>query len=80
MLNNVILETSSIVWQRLQGKKLKIGYQIVDAVDQTPLIQCYNSLVFGRKARDCDNDTKCGHCAGLMILGIYRHAAQTAQS
>lgn len=63
-LNNVILETSPILWQRLQGKKLRIGYQMVDALDQTPLIQCYNCLGFGHRARDCDKDTKCGHCAG----------------
>lgn len=64
LINNVILEVSPAPWQRLQGRRLRIGYQVVEAYDQTQIMQCYNCMGFGHRARDCEKDPKCGHCAG----------------
>lgn len=59
----VVIETSPTVWRAIVDKKLRIGYQIVNAVDQSPVTQCYRCLGYGHLARDCDRDTICGNCS-----------------
>ncbi|KAI5644226.1 hypothetical protein NE865_03879 [Phthorimaea operculella] len=62
-LNNVIIEVSPALWNKLRDQKLRIGYQIVTAIDQSPILQCYRCLEFGHKARDCQSKgVCCGYC------------------
>ncbi|CAK1584020.1 unnamed protein product [Parnassius mnemosyne] len=60
---NVILEVSPQIWNNLKNQKLRIGYQVVSCVDQSPLTQCYKCLSFNHKAKDCRNSLCCGYCA-----------------
>ncbi|KAI5633718.1 hypothetical protein NE865_13551 [Phthorimaea operculella] len=62
-LNNVIVEVTPALWNKLRDQKLRIGYQIVSAIDQSPILQCYRCLDFGHKARDCQSKgVCCGYC------------------
>lgn len=63
-LSNVIVEVSPHLWRALAGKRVRIGYQTVAAVDQSPVAQCYRCLGFGHHARTCQaTDGTCGYCA-----------------
>ncbi|XP_052748288.1 uncharacterized protein LOC128200104 [Galleria mellonella] len=61
--NNIILEVSPIVWNAVKGQKLHIGLQSVQAVDQSPIVQCYKCMGYNHKAADCKDQVKCGYCA-----------------
>ncbi|CAK1579826.1 unnamed protein product [Parnassius mnemosyne] len=61
---NVILEVSPQIWTRLQNQKVRIGFQIVPATDQSPVIQCYRCLGYSHLARECQvQKIACGYCA-----------------
>lgn len=63
LLTNVVIEVSPRVWQTLRDQRVKLGYQVVLAVDQSPIRQCYKCLGFGHEARNCDQQQSCGYCA-----------------
>lgn len=60
---NVVLEVDTSLWQRLNGQRIKLGFQVVAALDQSPVVQCYNCLGFGHLARDCQSQVACGYCS-----------------
>lgn len=60
--NNIIVEATTKLWAALLDQKLHIGYQIITAVDQSPLIQCYHCLRYGHLARECKGNVTCGYC------------------
>ncbi|XP_063368262.1 uncharacterized protein LOC134656635 [Cydia amplana] len=60
---NVIIEVSPQIWNVLKDRKVKIGYQNIPAVDQTPIQQCYRCQGFGHRATGCTVANRCGHCA-----------------
>ncbi|CAK1598312.1 unnamed protein product [Parnassius mnemosyne] len=62
-LVNVILEATPQLWSKLRDQKLRIGYQIVSCIDQSPLTQCYRCLSFNHKAINCNNKLCCGYCS-----------------
>ncbi|CAK1579805.1 unnamed protein product [Parnassius mnemosyne] len=63
-LNNIIVEVSPQVWSRLKDQRIRLGFQIVPSVDQSPLIQCYRCLGFSHRASECKADTViCAYCA-----------------
>lgn len=62
-MSNMIAEVDHGMWNMMKDQKIRIGYQIVPAVDQTPLVQCFKCLGFGHKAKDCDAALRCGRCA-----------------
>lgn len=59
---NVILETDPLIWKALTEQKIRIGYQIITAIDQSPVRQCYKCLGFGHDAKRCTNNCTCGYC------------------
>ncbi|KAL0808747.1 hypothetical protein ABMA28_012428 [Loxostege sticticalis] len=63
-LSNVILEVDPPVWSAICNKKVRVGYQTVMAVDQSPIVQCYRCLTYGHLAKDCKEKETCGYCAG----------------
>lgn len=63
-ITNVIAEVSKELWRVLKDHKVRIGYQVVTALDQTPLIQCFRCMGFSHRARDCTREETCGHCSG----------------
>lgn len=64
-VQNVIVEVSPALWQALQNRRIKLGYQSgVLAVDHSPLVQCYKCMGFGHMARECTKGACCGHCSG----------------
>ncbi|XP_052752746.1 uncharacterized protein LOC113520145 [Galleria mellonella] len=62
-IKNVILEVSPPIWKAVQGQKLHIGLQLVPAVDQSPLTQCYKCMGYNHRAAECNEQIRCGHCA-----------------
>lgn len=62
--SNVVVEVSSQIWKALQGTKVRIGYQMVSAVDQSPVMQCYRCMGFGHRATECQGNPTCGYCSG----------------
>ncbi|CAK1604480.1 unnamed protein product [Parnassius mnemosyne] len=63
-VNNIIMEVSPNVWKAFKGQKVHVGYQIVPAIDQSPVIQCYRCMGFGHRAKECVADKQtCGYCA-----------------
>ncbi|XP_052750082.1 uncharacterized protein LOC128200503 [Galleria mellonella] len=62
-VKNAILEVSPSIWKAAQGQKLHIGLQLVPAVDQSPLIQCYKCMGYNHRAAECNEKIRCGHCA-----------------
>lgn len=62
-LFNVVLEVAPRVWANLKGRSVHLGYQIVPALDQSPMVQCFNCMGFGHTARECRGDTTCGYCS-----------------
>lgn len=60
---NVVLEVSPVLWNCLRDQELRIGYQTIQAVDQSPVVQCYRCLAFGHIARDCQEKVRCGYCS-----------------
>lgn len=63
-LSNVIIEIGPQHWKALVNQRIRIGYQVVKAVDQSPVIQCYKCLGFGHRAGTCRGELICGYCAG----------------
>ncbi|CAK1594229.1 unnamed protein product [Parnassius mnemosyne] len=55
-INNIILEVSPEVWKALKDQRVHVGYQIVPALDQSPVVQCYRCMGFGHRARECRAD------------------------
>ncbi|XP_073955649.1 uncharacterized protein [Choristoneura fumiferana] len=64
VITNVILEVSPSLWSRMEGKRIRLGYQVVPAYDQSPVIQCYRCVGFGHFARDCGREPVCAYCLG----------------
>ncbi|XP_039761136.1 uncharacterized protein LOC120634525 [Pararge aegeria] len=62
-VGNVILEVAPRLHHLIRDSKLRVGYQVVYAADQSPLVQCYQCLGFGHFFRECRNEVSCGHCA-----------------
>ncbi|XP_052751319.1 uncharacterized protein LOC128200797 [Galleria mellonella] len=62
-VKNVTLEVSPSIWKAVQGQKLHIGLQLVPAVDQSPLTQCYKCMGYNHRAAECNEQIRCGHCA-----------------
>lgn len=62
-IRNVIIEVSPQVWTVMQGQKIRIGYQSVLAVDQSPILQCFNCFGFGHRAAVCKASVRCAYCA-----------------
>ncbi|CAK1583172.1 unnamed protein product [Parnassius mnemosyne] len=62
-LTNVIVETTPQMWAKLKEQKLRLGYQVVSCVDQSPVTQCYRCLGFNHTAKDCKNEQRCGYCS-----------------
>lgn len=60
---NAIVEVSPPLWGLLVNQKLRIGYQVVTALDQSPLLQCFRCLKFSHRAHECTNEISCGYCA-----------------
>ncbi|KAI5631522.1 hypothetical protein NE865_15764 [Phthorimaea operculella] len=61
---NIIVELSPELWKALKDQKLRIGYQIIHALDQSPVLQCYRCLGFGHRALECQRkEMICGYCA-----------------
>ncbi|CAK1591430.1 unnamed protein product [Parnassius mnemosyne] len=61
---NVVLEVSSQIWTKFRNQKIRVGFQIVPAVDQSPIIQCFRCLGFSHRARECQAQRiNCGYCA-----------------
>ncbi|KAI8437790.1 hypothetical protein MSG28_012021 [Choristoneura fumiferana] len=60
---NIVLEVSAGVWSRLKDKRVRLGYQMLYATDQSPIKQCYRCLGYGHFARECSAKWACGHCA-----------------
>ncbi|XP_063367613.1 centrosomal protein of 162 kDa-like [Cydia amplana] len=63
-VSNIIIEVDTDIWTCLKDRKVRLGYQVVPAYDQSPVIQCYACLRFGHFARDCTHPQACGYCAG----------------
>lgn len=63
-LSNVIVEVGPGVWQRLRNQRIKVGYQVVHSIDQSPVRQCFRCLGFGHEVRNCTGSQSCGYCAG----------------
>lgn len=61
-VHNIILQVSPAMWGRLNNRKIRIGYQVVPAYDQSPAIQCFRCLEYGHVARNCKNEVACGYC------------------
>lgn len=61
--SNVVLEVSPSLWSSFRDRELRVGYQIVSAIDQSPVVQCYRCLAFGHIARDCKEGIRCGYCS-----------------
>lgn len=62
---NVVLEVSPDLYRLLVDRKLRIGYQVVWALDQSPIVQCYRCMGYGHFVKECRSpDPGCGHCAG----------------
>ena len=62
-VSNVIIETNPKIWNQLRDQRLRLGYQVVPAVDQSPVLQCYKCMSFGHRAQECNSQTRCGYCA-----------------
>ncbi|XP_061723020.1 uncharacterized protein LOC133529340 [Cydia pomonella] len=62
-MKNVVVEVSPQLYQQMLSQKIKIGYQSVLAVDQSPIIQCFKCMGFGHQAANCTSNSKCGFCA-----------------
>ncbi|CAK1579810.1 unnamed protein product [Parnassius mnemosyne] len=64
-VSNIVIEVSPWVWKALKDQKVHVGYQIVPAIDQSPIVQCYRCMGFGHRANECAADkSTCGYCAG----------------
>lgn len=62
---NIIMEASPQIWEKLRDRKIRLGFQVVHVVDQSPVIQCYRCLGYAHKATECRApEIKCGYCAG----------------
>ncbi|XP_061729237.1 uncharacterized protein LOC133534172 [Cydia pomonella] len=62
-IKNVIVDVSPEVWAAMNGQKLRIGYQSLMAVDQSPILQCFKCFGFGHRASDCKATARCAYCA-----------------
>ncbi|XP_061719986.1 uncharacterized protein LOC133527111 [Cydia pomonella] len=62
-VRNAIVEVSPQMWTAMQGQKVRIGYQSVMAVDQSPVLQCFKCFGFGHRASECKSDARCAYCA-----------------
>lgn len=63
-LSNIIIQVSPKVWGCLRDRRVRLGYQMITAVDQSPILQCYKCLGFSHRAADCRVIVpKCGYCA-----------------
>ena len=63
-VTNVVVEVAPRVWRALVDRSVRLGYQRVQAIDQSPVAQCYRCLGFGHLSRDCPaSDQTCGYCA-----------------
>lgn len=64
-LNNVVVSVSAGVWRALLERRVRLGYQVVVARDQSPLMQCYRCLGFSHRVAECRAPApRCGYCAG----------------
>ncbi|KAJ2937472.1 hypothetical protein O0L34_g17514 [Tuta absoluta] len=64
LMTNVILEVSPVMWSSLKDNRLRLGYQIVPAADQSLVKQCYKCMGFGHVAKHCTVETsRCGYCS-----------------
>lgn len=62
---NVVVEVSPKMWARLKDQRLKMGYAIVSAFDQSPIMQCFKCMGFAHRASECKAITStCGYCQG----------------
>ncbi|XP_023953835.2 uncharacterized protein LOC112057620 [Bicyclus anynana] len=61
---NVVIEVSPSLHRSLRDQKLRIGYQVIPASDQSPIVQCFRCMGFGHFAKECHSHQICGHCAG----------------
>ncbi|XP_046975652.1 uncharacterized protein LOC124541751 [Vanessa cardui] len=61
-LSNIIVEVSPLIWNCMKDRKVKLGYQMILAVDQSPILQCYKCMGYSHRASECKNSTKCGFC------------------
>ena len=63
-VSNVVVEVGPRVWRALVDSSVRLGYQRVQAIDQSPVAQCFRCLGFGHLSRDCPApDQTCGYCA-----------------
>ncbi|XP_013140700.1 PREDICTED: uncharacterized protein LOC106105027 [Papilio polytes] len=65
VLTNAIMEVDPKIWRALVDQRIRVGYQVLVAYDQSPIVQCYKCLGFGHMARVCTEKVTCGYCADL---------------
>ncbi|KAI5633251.1 hypothetical protein NE865_14061 [Phthorimaea operculella] len=64
LMSNVILEVSPKMWSNLKDNRIRLGYQIVPAADQSPVQQCYKCMGFSHVAKHCTVEApRCGFCS-----------------
>ncbi|CAG9138629.1 unnamed protein product [Plutella xylostella] len=64
IMHNIIVELGPKIWQRLCDQRVRVGYQVVNVVDQSPVVQCFKCMGYGHTARICRAEERCGHCGG----------------
>lgn len=62
-LCNCVLEVSPGLWNAIRDRRIRLGYQMVLAVDQSPVRQCFRCMGFGHTANVCKGEEVCGYCA-----------------
>ncbi|XP_045541817.1 uncharacterized protein LOC123723284 [Papilio machaon] len=63
ILTNVIMEVDPKMWRTLLDQRVRVGFQVLVARDQSPIIQCYKCLGYGHMARVCTGLLTCGYCS-----------------
>ncbi|CAH0404178.1 unnamed protein product [Chilo suppressalis] len=64
--SSVVLEVDPSIWAALKNRRVRVAYQMVPAVDQSPVTQCYRCQGFGHLASSCRAETpSCGYCGDL---------------
>ncbi|CAH0404195.1 unnamed protein product [Chilo suppressalis] len=77
--SGVILEIDPKTWAALIDKKVRVGYQMVPAVGQSPVTQCYRCLGFGHLATSCSAEQPtCGYCGDPHDTREWPQSAPTA--
>ncbi|XP_045780291.1 uncharacterized protein LOC123877532 [Maniola jurtina] len=76
-ISNVIIEVSPGLYKTLLDMRLRIGYQVIVAQDQSPIVQCYKCMGFGHFSKECRGEESCGHCAGSHDT---RHCPRRAET